>query len=104
MPETKTDADLRSSDNANVLEAGAKENLATFAKASDLGEKILLEDYKMWQRELEKQDRWMPQSLWTVLAGVAAGLVLVRQLERADRVAVAVALVVVAGVFISMSA
>lgn len=70
----------------------------------DLSDKILLEDYKLWQRELEKQDRWIPQSLWTALAGCAAGLALVRNMPLGERTAAEIVLTLVAGLFVSMSA
>ncbi|MGO9290594.1 MAG: hypothetical protein ACLQIJ_17820, partial [Polyangia bacterium] len=50
-----------------------------------VGASILLEDYKLWQRELEKQDRWFSQSIWTVLAGTSAGLLLIRSLPLPER-------------------
>lgn len=70
---------------------------------TDLGTAVLLEDYKLWQRELEKQDRWFSQALWTVLAGASAGFMLIRPLQVPVRVAAECVLVVVAGLFVSMS-
>lgn len=74
------------------------------SETRDLSEKIILEDYKLWQRELEKQDRWIPQALWTVLAGGSAGLALVRSMPPVERLAAELVLTLVAALFVSMSA
>ena len=71
---------------------------------NSVGASILLEDYKLWQRELEKQDRWFSQSIWTVLAGASAGLLLIRSLPLPERAVAECAIVGVAGLFVSMSA
>jgi hypothetical protein len=64
---------------------------------------ILLEDYKLWLRELEKQDRWLYQGVWTVLAASAGALYLVHTSEQQIRLPAAIAIGVVAIAFIILN-
>jgi hypothetical protein len=67
-------------------------------------EGLLIEDYKLWLRELEKQDRWLGQQVWIVLAGAAAGLPFLMSLHGSDRLAVGLFGAFVALTFISLNA
>jgi hypothetical protein len=61
---------------------------------------VLLEDYKLWLRELEKQDRWLYQGIWTVLAASAGALFVVHNADIRIRLPAAFAIGLVALAFI----
>jgi hypothetical protein len=61
---------------------------------------VLLEDYKLWLRELEKQDRWLYQGIWTVLAASAGALFVIHGAGERIRLPAAFSIGVVALAFI----
>src|SRR6266498_5993844 len=61
---------------------------------------VLLEDYRLWLRELEKQDRWLYQGIWTVLAASAGALYLISGGNERIRIPGALAIGFVAVLFI----
>lgn len=71
---------------------------------AQLWKEFLLEDFRLWLRELEKQDRWFAQNVWVVLTACALGLYVV-QAKDGTGGASATALIALAGsLFISMNA
>jgi hypothetical protein len=65
-----------------------------------LARQVLLEDYRLWVRELEKQDRWLYQGIWTVLAASAGALYLINGGDARIRTPGALAIGLVAVLFI----
>lgn len=61
---------------------------------------VLLEDYKLWLRELEKQDRWLYQGIWTILAASAGALYVIHNADERIRVPAAFSVGIVALAFI----
>lgn len=70
-----------------------------------IASEILLEDYRTWMRELEKQDRWLYQGVWTVLVASGTAFWLIRAADHASvdlrsRVLAAIAVGLVAITFL----
>lgn len=69
-----------------------------------LAGQVLMEDYKLWLRELEKQDRWLYQGIWTVLAASAGALYVISGNDDVQvRIAGGIAIGVVALAFIVLN-
>jgi hypothetical protein len=65
---------------------------------------VILEDYRLWLQELQKQDRWFAEVVWLVLAGTAAGMTAVLQTKPFDTAAGLVLVSFIGLVFVSINA
>lgn len=72
-------------------------------QSDSLRQDMLLEDYRLWLRELEKPDRWLHQGIWTVLAASAAALYFTKDLQPTQQTAATAMIILVALVFISLN-
>lgn len=64
---------------------------------------VLLEDYRLWLRELEKQDRWLYQGIWTVLAASAGALYLISGGVERLRIPAALSVALAAVLFVDVN-
>jgi len=65
---------------------------------------FILEDYRMWLRELEKQDRWFAQAVWLIVAAWAAAMPVARQFEGRNGAIAAVLITLIGLLFVSLNA
>lgn len=64
---------------------------------------VLLEDYRLWLRELEKQDRWLYQGIWTVLAASAGAFYLISGGVERLRIPAGLAVAMAAALFVDVN-
>jgi len=62
-----------------------------------------LEDYRLWLRELEKQDRWFAQVVWVVMAGCGAASATLINLPEDYRLSGAIFITFAGLLFVSMN-
>ncbi len=62
-----------------------------------------LEDYRLWLRELEKQDRWFAQVVWVVMAGRGAASATLINLPQEYRLSGAIFITFAGLLFVSMN-